>query len=226
MTFNPAKNDKEKKQAVAGLLEESKIDMNYFFLLVIATVVTSLGIALDSEAIVIGGMLLAPFLVPIMALGYAIVTKSWQGILRSLNGVLLSFLIVVIFSAFISLVLKINFIPARQVFTRGEFSTLYFLVAFVSGIGASYLWIKPKLSSNLAGIAVAVSLIPPLCISGISIANFNNNLAFETMQIFSANLIGILIASMLVFTFTRLTKFKKVEEQMIKEEIKEVESTQ
>lgn len=219
-----AQIDKEKKHAVTELLEESKADAKYFFLLGIATVVSSLGIALDSEAVVIGGMLLAPFLAPIMALGYAIVTFSFQGFLRSLNSVLLSFIIVILFSALIGILLNINYIPAGQVLARGEFTILYFLVAFVSGIGASYMWIVPKLSSSLAGISVAVSLIPPLCLSGISIANFNNELAFEGILIFSANIIGILVASMIVFVVTRLTKFKKVEEKLLKEEEKEIES--
>ncbi len=221
---SPKVVEKEMKHAVSELVVESKTDGSYFFLLFLATIVTSLGISLDSEAVVIGGMLLAPFLVPIMALGLAIVTKSFQAFLRSLNAVLLSFITVVLISAFISIAFKIQYIPARQVFTRGEFSILYFVVAFMSGIGASYLWIKPKLASNLAGIAVAVSLIPPLCIAGISIANFNNALAFETLMIFSANLIGILIASITVFTITRISKFKKVQDQEIKKEIREEES--
>lgn len=211
----------EKRHAVSELVSESKPDLVYFFLLTVATLVTSLGISLDSEAIVIGGMLLAPFLVPIMALGLALVTKSWQAILRSLNNVLISFITVIIISALVSILFNVHYVPARQVFTRGEFSLLYLFVAFFSGIGAAYLWIKPKLSSNLAGIAVSVSLIPPLCIAGISIANFNNALAFETLLIFSANLIGILIATVLVFLFTRLSKFKKVQDQEIKKEVKE-----
>ena len=124
------------------------------------------------------------------------------------------------FSAAVSYIFKINVVPARQVFARGEFSYIYLFVAFFSGLGASYIWIRPKLSNSLAGIAVAVSLIPPLCIAGLSIANFNNALAWEVLKIFSSNLIGILIASIFVFTLEELSKFKKVQDQEIAKEEK------
>ena len=65
------KHKVQKKEAVTELVQESSIDLPYVFMLILATLVTSLGIALDSEAIVIGGMLLAPFLFPIMARGLA-----------------------------------------------------------------------------------------------------------------------------------------------------------
>lgn len=214
------KHKAQKKEAVTGLVQESSIDLPYSFMLILATLVISMGVALDSEAIVIGGMLLAPFLFPIMALSLAIVTFSPKAIIRGLTGVFGSILLVITFSAAVSYVFQINTIPARQVFARGEFSYIYLFVAFFSGLGASYIWIRPKLSNNLAGIAVAVSLIPPLCIAGMSIANFNNALAWEVLKIFSSNLIGILIASIFVFTLEELSKYKKVQDQEIDKEQK------
>lgn len=205
----------QKKNVVATVIRESTIRTNYYLLLALATLITTFGLTLDSESILIGGMLMAPLLRPILAFGLAIVTVSFKSIWRSLFGIFTSIGLVLLLAYISSLILHPGAYLTNAILERGTYSHLYLLVAILSGIGATYTLVDPKLPSALPAVAVSVSLLPPLCVSGIALAQDSKVLLSNSLKVFSANLGGIIIASIFVFLIFRFKRLKRHEEKEI-----------
>lgn len=217
MAFEEQKTKKERKDVVKGLLEESKTDSSYYFMLIASTLITTFGILINSESIVIGGMMVAPLLSPLLALALGLTTLSRKGVFRALFNILGSVAFVLLFSYATGLIFLSNsprFLN-DQIIQRSQFSLIYFYIALFSGLAASYSWIEPKVTSAFAGVAVSVSILPPLCVTGLSLAISQENVFYNSFQIFLANLVGVVTAAILVFLAFRFTELKKFQENEI-----------
>ena len=215
MSVTTIAKESHKKNVVATVVRESSTKPNYYLLLALATLITTFGLTLDSESITVGGMLMAPLLRPILAFGLAIVTISFKSIWRSIFGMFTSIGLILVLSYIASLILHPGSYLTNEIIARGTYSNLYILVAILSGIGATYTLIDPKIPSALPAVAVSVSLLPPLCVSGIALAQGSKTLLSNSLKIFGANLGGIIIASIFVFLIFRFKRLKKHEEKEI-----------
>jgi uncharacterized hydrophobic protein (TIGR00271 family) len=213
--FKGFSENTRKKGVIDLLITQSETNVSYFFLLSIATIITTLGLTLNSVATVVGGMLIAPLLTPMLALGLGITTGSPKSISRSLVGIISSISIVLFWAFIVSLLIHSDGYLTDQILMRGEYSHLYLIIAILSGLAATYTWMQPMLASALPGVAVAVSLLPPLCVSGIAMAQTNKDLLLNSLQIFGSNVVGIIAAATLLFFIFKFSKFKKFEEEKI-----------
>ena len=98
---------------------------------------------------------------------------------------------------------------------------IFFLVAFASGIIAAYTWVKENISGTLPGIAVAVSLIPPLAAIGISVSLFSKEVFTGSITLFLINFLGIVLASTIIFSLFGFSGLQKIQEKKIYEERQE-----
>ena len=228
--WHMANNEQEKKQqilkvtktdqrkTVDELFAKSKPSSSYYTFLILATVIVAAGLLLENAFIVIGGMLVAPVLTPIFvtALGFAV---GQGGPIKNASSLLIkSFFIVVLGSFILALIFGIREIGhAFENTTRT--AMLYFLVAVAAGMAATFAWVKKENAEVLPGVAIAVSLVPPLSLVGIRLAAFDISLARYYFVIFLFNLFGMLVGSLIAFT---LLKFYKSEKD-VKREVKELE---
>jgi uncharacterized hydrophobic protein (TIGR00271 family) len=225
--FGPLLNqeDLDKRNAIKKLIEESNITIEFIILLIISSVIATLGLILNSAAIVIGAMLITPFMTPVLALGLGIVTFNPKSIVRSITAFIISTSINLIISIGLTLAfsyqVKINF----EILQRIEPSFLLFTVAYFSGFAATYAWIRPKLSASLPGTAISVALLPPLCTVGIGLAITDYVIMTNAFWVFVYNVLGILLAAVVVFAVFGFHKLKKVEQSSIElEELEKEES--
>lgn len=206
---------KERHDAVERLISQGAFHSGYYLLLLLATLIITPGILLDNASVVIGGMILAPLLIPILSISLSLVSGSVHGFLRSLRILVVSILITIATSAALTVVLAeaelvINWIPA-------EINTgVYIFIAFCSGTAAAFAWVKENLSSSVAGVAVAVSLLPPLCAVGIGLALSQPLLMKNSAVLFGANLVGICMAGFLVFWILGFIDAAGIEQKAIK----------
>jgi uncharacterized hydrophobic protein (TIGR00271 family) len=211
-----------RENVVNLLVKQSTTDFTYYFLLALSTFITTFGLTLDSEAIVVGGMLMAPLLKPVLALGLAIATLSPKSLGRAILGIVNSLAVVLILSFSASLLFHGSSYLTTQISSRGMYSNLYIIIAILSGIGAAYSLINPNIKTALPGMAVSVSLLPPLCVSGISLAQENTDLLINSQSIFWANLVGIVLSSAVIFLVFRFAHLRRHEEtEITKQEINE-----
>jgi uncharacterized membrane protein len=100
-----------------------------------------------------------------------------------------------------------------------EPSLLTFFISVIAGLAASYTWVKPTLNETLPGIAITVTLIPPLSAIGLAVADTDWIIFGDVLKVLLLNVFGIVITSILVFSLMDFYKAKK----KIKEEIEEEE---
>jgi len=207
----------EQADSIDRLISQGTFKRGYHMFLVLAALIVTPGLFLDNMAVVIGGMILAPLLVPLLSLSLSLVTGNIKGITRSLRILFVSILIVLLAAAVMTIVLKnvydsVPFYP--QIISPG----VYIFIAFCSGIAGAFAWVKEDYAPAIAGVATAVALLPPLCMSGIGLALGDFTLLKSSLIIFAANLLGITMAAFLVFWILGFLKMRKVEEKVIEKE--------
>ena len=208
-------------KVVHRLIDDSHADGDFYLMLVLSTLVTTLGLLLNNASIVIGGMLIAPLLTPILALGMGVVTSSQVAIQRSIKILLRSILLILGISFLMALLLGLNLEDNQEILSRIRPTLPYIYVALVSGVAAAFSWVRPRLSATLPGVAVSVALLPPLAVSGIGLTKANSQLTLVTgsFQLFLINFIGIVLASVLVFALQGFYRVRWEEERKIEQEL-------
>jgi uncharacterized hydrophobic protein (TIGR00271 family) len=143
-------------------------------------------------------MIVAPLAYPILGLGLGIAGRSWQLFSRSLAIVAAAFAIAFTLAILITIV----FGSIRVDNTFISFTSNRYLatgIAIIAGAIAAYGLLRPKVSNAITGVAIAVSLMPPLVATGIELTSNKPTLAGEAFMLFSLNVAGILVASTFVF---------------------------
>jgi len=92
------------------------------------------------------------------------------------------------------------------------------LIALVAGFGASIALVRSELAKFMSGVAIAVALIPPLSVSAIGISILNFRIFYNAFASFVINLIGIILAALVVFSLVRLSDARKKLREELKEE--------
>ena len=207
---------REQRRAVERLIAMGTFRSGYYMLLLLAALIVTPGLLLDNTAVIIGGMILAPVMVPILSLSLSVVSGSLRGCMRSLKVLTFSMMIPFCAAVLITLILArtynvVTWIPDRV--SPG----IYIFIAFCSGIAGTLAWVKEHLAESIAGVAVAVALLPPLCAAGIAVALGQYTLLQNSLVLFVANLIGISLASFLVFLLLGFLSAGKVEIKAIDE---------
>ena len=147
---------------------------NYVVLLTLATIIATYGVISGSTATVIGAMIIAPLMTPIMGATLAMVLGSGHRIKKSIIFVSLSVIYVIgltiLLSIFISPIL-IGFHSNPEITSRVSPNLLALFVALASGAAGAFAISREDISDTLPGVAIAISLVPPLSVVGVSLAN-------------------------------------------------------
>jgi len=204
----------DQKKSLEKLIEESRADGDFYFFLSISAVITTLGLLFDNLVIVIGGMLVAPLLYPILAFSMGVTTSNTDSIIRSLKTIGQSVFFVFIVSFTTSVFFKTDSITQELLLTSTPIY-IFFLVALAAGLGAAFSWVKQDMSSLLPGVVVSVALIPPLSAIGISVVYGSFLLALNAGIIFIVNLFGIALSALVIFSLFGFSRPQKEEEKLI-----------
>ncbi|PIR48460.1 hypothetical protein COU80_04370 [Candidatus Peregrinibacteria bacterium CG10_big_fil_rev_8_21_14_0_10_55_24] len=210
----------EQAEAVEHLIAQETLHSGYYLLVLLATLIITPGLLINNVSVIIGGMILAPLMVPILSLALSLISGNLHGVLRSLKILALSAVISLATAAAITLVMArayhvVSWIPEE--ITPG----IYIFIAFCSGIAGAFAWVKENLASSIAGVAIAVSLMPPLCAAGIGMALLQPLLVKNSLIILGANVVGICVAAILVFWVLGFLGAGDVEEKAIHRNSKE-----
>jgi len=190
--------EEEKKKATAALMRSAGFTSDYKVLLIGSIIIATGAIFSDSIAVLIASMIIAPLAMPIITLGLGIVARRRALIVRSVSVLILSCLIT--FGVAILLTMLFGEVSVKDVYISFSGNRIIaFLVALAAGYIGAYGVLSPKVAEAIAGIAIAVSLMPPLAATSISIVSGDESRAFEAGSLFLLNVIGIVMASILVF---------------------------
>lgn len=204
----------ERKEVIHKLITQSSFQGGYHLFLLISTLIVTMGLLINNSSVVIGGMVLAPLIVPILLLALGIVSLHPKSLLRATTTFLSSVGLVVGVACLTTLL--VERVGVSHVLVPATLRVdLYVLIAFCSGIAGSFAWVKEDISTSLPGVAISVSLLPPLATVGIGLALSDKEIVVAAGTIFTANVAGILLASTIVFLFFGLNGEGKTEEKAI-----------
>ena len=175
---------------------------NFFVLLLLASVIATYGLISDSTASVIGAMIVAPLMGPIMATAAAVVMGSAQRALRSLALVVVGVLSVIGLSMALTWIVPdvaISFTENSQLSSRIAPGLLALLTALASGAAGAFITAREEIADSIGGVAIAISLVPPLCVVGIALRMGEFGPASGALMLFITNFLAILLAGGLTF---------------------------
>ena len=194
----------ERKEVIDELKQNAAPRFDYFILVVLSCSIATLGLIINSPAVIIGAMLLAPLMSPIIGIGMAsiagdhkLLRNSLLGLLEGAGAAIALSILVTLVNRFLPFV-TLQELPA-EVLARTRPTPIDLAIALGGGLAAAYSLTRPKLSAALPGVAIATALMPPICTVGIGIAMNRWDIAGGALLLFLTNTVTIAFASALVF---------------------------
>ncbi len=182
----------------SALREEAKLTSTFMSLLILATMIATLGLFINSASVIIGAMLLAPLMQPIVSLSMAALRQESTMELTALKTITVGVASVLLTAALIAWMMPIAKLTTEMA-GRLSPTIIDLFVAIVSGAAAAYAKSNEKISASLAGVAIAVALVPPIAVAGIGIGWGEWQMFTSSFLLFLTNLIGIVLAAALTF---------------------------
>ncbi|MEA3336546.1 MAG: DUF389 domain-containing protein [Chloroflexota bacterium] len=191
--------------------------VSYFVLIVLSAIIATLGLWQNSGAVIIGAMLVAPLMTPIMATSLGIVMSDARMIRISVEATVKGVAAGIGVALIISLIVPEMRIGS-EIMSRTQPTVLDLVIALASGAAGAYAIGRKEVSAALPGVAIAAALMPPLCTVGIGLALFSGAIAGGAMLLFLTNLIAITMAGGLVFLLlgVRPLKGSRTDQQRLK----------
>ncbi len=188
---------------------QAGLHRGYVTLMVLSAAVCTLGLLANSPATVIGAATMAPLTGPILGISLGLVRGEIRRFRLYFFGEAVGALICLLVGF-----LFLRFFGAEQFdYSQSEIAaylrpTLFDLaIGFAAGLAGSYASVDRRLSESVAGVAIAITLVPPLCTAGLCLGAGHWGLAFGACMLFVANFVAIQLASAIVFTLAGLSNW-------------------
>lgn len=223
--FNNLK-EQDKNVAIEGIIQHATPRQDFFLMLVLSVSMASFGILLQSTVILVGSMLIAPLLYPLLSLALGVIVADEKLLGRSFYTLAKSIVLALGASFIIGFLFSdhsgVALLPPGVI--SNDYSALmYAIVAAIAGFAAAFAMTKPHLNETLPGVAISVALVPPLASAGVALSVFEWGVFSNALMLFVVNVIGILFSAMIVFALLRFSVKKAVADEIIKEEDKVIE---
>ena len=178
----------------------------FWLLLVLAAIIAAAGVVADSTATVIGAMIVAPLMVPILGMVVAAVLADRTNLLRCTGLVIAGIAAVVVIGYLIGLLVPGPVVAATnsQVASRVSPTLIDLLAALATGAVGSVALARDDISDTLPGVAIAISLVPPLAVVGLTLESGAPDQALGAFLLFASNVSAILATGLLVMAIYRV----------------------
>ena len=194
----PTLTKEERIEAYRMIRRGGRPNRDFYSMIVLSSAIASLGLILDSAAVIIGAMLVAPLMAAIIGMGMAIIHGDIKFLKITTTAVLKGALLAIL-TGFIFGLINFHGNATAQMLQRTSPSILDLVVAIISGVAAAYAMCRKNVSSSLPGVAIAVALVPPLTTVGVCLSIGFWSLSLGALKLFLSNMVGIVFASALVF---------------------------
>ena len=180
----------------------SQWDFDFVAMICLSTLIAALGLIDDSVPVVIGAMLVAPLMTPIIAIGLGLAQENRKLLRSSVKTVWMGFataFCIGLVTGLIAFLFVSDPEATREMASRNMPGFIDLMVALVSGIAAAYALGRPNLMSAIPGVAIAAALVPPLATSGLALSVGDFTLAAGATLLFLTNMVAIVLAGSIVF---------------------------
>jgi uncharacterized hydrophobic protein (TIGR00271 family) len=199
--------DERREDVGQKLRLEAYPDFGYYLLVLLSCIIATEGLLVNSAAVIIGAMLVAPLMSPIIGLGFSSLFGDTNTLQKAGTGLALGSGLAILLSAFVTwfniqlpfFYFQIDSLPP-EILSRTQPSPIDLIIALAGGLAAAFARAMPNISAALPGVAIATALMPPLCTVGIGIALRRWDVAGGAFLLFTTNAVTIAFSSTLVFS--------------------------
>ena len=189
------------------LWEDAAWDTNFIVFTISSCLIATFGLISNSTAVIIGAMLVAPLMLPLRALAFGALEGDFPLFRKGLFSVIGATAVAFLLSYGAGLVVDIPEFGS-EVLSRTQPTLIDLAIAIVAGGISAFAKVRQGVSDALAGTAIAVALMPPLCVVGLSAAQ-EPSIWKGASLLYLTNLLGITLACMIVYIFTGYTEINK-----------------
>ncbi|QAS51777.1 TIGR00341 family protein [Halobacillus litoralis] len=180
--------------------KNSHITMNYSLLILLSAIVATVGFLKDSEAVVIGAMVIAPMIGPVIAIAFSAILGDYKllgkSVITSVYGVAIILIISIAFGYFTDIGMQND-----QYLDRTKVTIVDIFLGVAAGAAGALAFLN-RLSGNLVGVMVAVALLPPSVALGMSIGHGAFASAYGAFLLVTVNIMSILLAAVTIFSIS------------------------
>jgi uncharacterized hydrophobic protein (TIGR00271 family) len=193
--FVPQLDRDDRISLVDRIQSNARWNLDFMLLMGLATIIAALGLLDDSPAVIIGAMLIAPLMTPLLGLGLAISQSNQQLARVTLKAAALGFVTAYVLALIVGLLAPDFHQSTTEMAARDWPQLLDLFIAGAAGFAAAYASSRPGLLAALPGVAIAAALVPPIATSGLALAIGSYDLAIGAIMLFAANIVSIVLAA-------------------------------
>ena len=199
--FNLAEDNASQEEVTQNISKSVEFQGTNLWILIFATMVASVGLNVNSTAVIIGAMLISPLMGPIMGLGLALGTNDFQLVKRSLKNFGFMVLVAILTSTLYFCISPLSNAQS-ELLARTTPTTWDVLIALFGGLaGIVAQSRKDRTSTVIPGVAIATALMPPLCTAGFGIATGQFSYFIGAIYLFFINTVFIALATFIIVRF-------------------------
>lgn len=171
---------------------DASFTFNYAFMVLIASGIATIGLIVNSPAVIIGAMLVSPLMGPIVSTGFAVAGFDVALGRRAAGTLVVGALMAIAFAAFISILSPVSELTS-EILARTRPNLFDLAVAILSGAAGGYALIRGQ-GGAIVGVAIATALMPPLATVGFGLATQQWSVAQGALLLFVTNMVAIALA--------------------------------
>ena len=194
------------------MLENTVIHGPNMWILCLAALIASIGLNMNSTAVIIGAMLISPLMSGIMTMGYSLAVRDLRLLRRALLRFGTQVVISLISSTVYFLITPID-TPTAEMIARTSPTIWDVLIALFGGIAGAIGNTREKKGNVIPGVAIATALMPPLCTAGYGIASGQPSFFLGAFYLFLINTLFISLSTMIVTMMLRVPYHRNVSDK-------------
>lgn len=196
----------EVKETFIAIHENALASESYKVLMVLSTLLATVGLFANATPVIIGAMILAPLMSPIISLSMGVLRQNMDLLLTSSRTLLIGITLALLFGTLLTWMIPLTMVTP-EIQARLSPNLLDLGVAIFSGIAAAYASARSEVAKSLAGVAIAVALVPPLAVASIGIGWWEWSIFWGAFLLFLTNLVGIILAAATTFLIMGFSPF-------------------
>jgi uncharacterized hydrophobic protein (TIGR00271 family) len=188
----------ERAEVFTQMRHAARASVDFYVLITLAAGIATFGLYQNSGAVIIGAMLVAPLMSPMLALAHGLVQGHLHMVRRGAASTFKGIAVAIAVGTFIALLIPLDQ-PTPEILARASPRLVDLYVAIVSGAAASYAVSRKSVAAALPGVAIAAALVPPLCVVGYGLGSGRFDIAGGSLLLFLTNLTAIVLVSLFMF---------------------------
>lgn len=200
--INLHSGEEQKDKVLENVTSNISFRGSNLWILACAIIIASVGLNVNSTAVIIGAMLISPLMGPIVGAGFALGTYNFPLLKKSFKNLIIATVVSLLVSALYFYISPFKDVQS-ELLARTSPNIYDVLIAFFGGLVGVIAITRVEKGNPIPGVAIATALMPPLCTAGFGIATFNISYFAGAFYLYTINCFFICIATFLVVKYLK-----------------------